>query len=102
MSLLLNQLMHVVKMNSKKEVSPESRSRIADVMKSIVTEMTSSEQIEVTYTVGENTTIYNISLPQEFRGKLIGAQGRTILALRSILTSMSGNNGFRAIIELVV
>lgn len=78
------------------------RDRIAGILKSIVQEMTSSEEIVVTYNVGEQTTIYNIALPQQFRGKLIGSQGRTILSLRSILTAMAGNHGFRAIIELVI
>lgn len=80
----------------------EVRKRLADVMVTIVKEMTSSEEISVTYSSGDKTTVYNIHLPPQFRGKLIGSQGRTILALRNILSSMAGNHGFRAIIELVV
>ncbi|MGE5085370.1 MAG: KH domain-containing protein [Bacillota bacterium] len=83
------------------EVS-QTRDRLADLMAAIVKEMTSSEEISVTYSAGDKTTVYNIHLPPQFRGKLIGSQGRTILALRNILSAMAGNHGFRAIIELVV
>jgi predicted RNA-binding protein YlqC (UPF0109 family) len=72
-------------------------------MESIVREMTScTSDLEVTFTCGDKTTIYKVLLPQEFRGKLIGAQGKNIQSLRNLLGAMAGNHGFRAIIELVV
>ncbi|MGE5086155.1 MAG: KH domain-containing protein [Bacillota bacterium] len=81
----------------------EIRERIAKIMESIVREMTScTTDLEVTFTCGEKTTIYKVLLPQEFRGKLIGAQGKNIQSLRNLLGAMAGNHGFRAIIELVV
>ncbi|MBO9667449.1 MAG: KH domain-containing protein [Bdellovibrio sp.] len=81
----------------------EVRERIAQVMAIVVKEMTSCQgDVEVTYSCGEKTTIYKVMLPQEFRGKLIGAQGKNISSLRNILGAMAGNHGFRAIIELVV
>lgn len=83
-------------------VGQEVRNRIAKIMESIVKEMTSCNSVEVTYTCGEKTTVYNVLLPQEFRGKLIGAQGKNISSLRNLLGAMGGNHGFRAIIELVV
>lgn len=81
----------------------EIRNRIAKVIESIVREMTScSKDLEVTFTCGDKTTIYKVLLPPEFRGKLIGAQGKNIQSLRNLLGAMAGNHGFRAIIELVV
>lgn len=81
----------------------EVRERIAGILKSIVQEMTSCQsELEVTFTCGEKTTIYNVNLPQQYRGKLIGSQGKNISSLRGLLTAMSGNHGFRAIIELVI
>lgn len=80
----------------------EARERLAQVMREVVEEMTSAYgKVEVTYTSGDKTTVYNVTLPQEFRGKLIGAQGKNITSLRNILGAMAGNHGFRAIIELV-
>ncbi len=80
----------------------EVRERIAKALQTVVGEMTAgSKAIEVSYTQGDKTTIYKISLPSEFRGKLIGAGGRNISSLRQIVTAMSANHGFRAIIDLV-
>ncbi|KHD88392.1 MAG: RNA-binding protein [Bdellovibrio sp. ArHS] len=79
------------------------RERLAKVLQSVIQEMTScQDNIEVTFNAGEKTTIYKVILPQEFRGKLIGSQGKNITALRNIIGAMAGNHGFRAIIELVV
>ncbi|MFV3408554.1 KH domain-containing protein [Bdellovibrio bacteriovorus] len=79
------------------------RERIAGLLRDVVKEMSGhAEGIEVCYTAGERTTVYRINMPQEHRGKLIGAQGKNITSLRNILAAMAGSNGFRAIIELVV
>jgi predicted RNA-binding protein YlqC (UPF0109 family) len=81
----------------------EARQRIGSIMATVVKEMTScTDKVEVTFSCGEKTTIYKVELPQEYRGKLIGAQGKNISSLRNILGAMAGNHGFRAIIELVV
>ncbi|WP_295899692.1 KH domain-containing protein [uncultured Bdellovibrio sp.] len=80
----------------------EIRDRLAGVLQSVIVEMTSCLEVHVTYATGDKTTIYNVSLPQEFRGKLIGSQGKNITSLRNIIGAMAGNHGFRAIIELVV
>lgn len=81
----------------------EVRERIANVLTTVVTEMTSSMAgVQVSYLHGDKTTTYKVVLADEYRGKLIGAQGKNIMALRNIVGAMAGNNGFRAIIELVV
>lgn len=80
----------------------EIRDRLAGVLQSVIVEMTSCLEVQVTYATGDKTTVYNVSLPQEFRGKLIGSQGKNITSLRNIIGAMAGNHGFRAIIELVV
>ncbi|QDK38405.1 KH domain-containing protein [Bdellovibrio sp. NC01] len=84
-------------------ISNEVRQRIAEVLTTVVTEMTSpTAGVEVTYANGDKTTTYKVVLAQEYRGKLIGSQGKNITSLRNIVGAMAGNNGFRAIIELVI
>lgn len=79
------------------------RERLAKVLESVIQEMTSCyDRVEVTFSEGEKTTIYKVNLPQEYRGKLIGSQGKNITSLRNIIGAMGGNHGFRAIIELVI
>ncbi|MGZ3769956.1 MAG: KH domain-containing protein [Bdellovibrio sp.] len=84
------------------EEKNEIRERLGKVLQSVIEEMTSChDQVEVSFTTGERTTIYKVMLPQEYRGKLIGAQGKNITSLRNIIGAMAGNHGFRAIIELI-
>ncbi|CAE80800.1 putative RNA-binding protein [Bdellovibrio bacteriovorus HD100] len=79
------------------------RERIAGLLQDVVREMAGgADGIDVRFTTGDRTTVYCINIPQEHRGKLIGAQGKNITSLRNILAAMAGSNGFRAIIELVV
>lgn len=79
------------------------RDRLAKVLESVIQEMTSCyEQVEVTFAAGDKTTVYKVTVPQEYRGKLIGSQGKNITSLRNIIGAMAGNHGFRAIIELVI
>ncbi|GEM_PF-1733583 len=79
------------------------RNKLASVLQSVIEEMTSCYGgVQVSFTAGDRTTVYKVTLPQEFRGKLIGSQGKNITSLRNIIGAMAGNHGFRAIIELVV
>lgn len=79
------------------------RKRLAEVLQSVIEEMTSCyDKVEVSFTEGDKTTVYRVVVPEEVRGKLIGAQGKNIMSLRNIIGAMSGNHGFRAIIELVI
>ncbi|WP_148278859.1 KH domain-containing protein [Bdellovibrio bacteriovorus] len=79
------------------------RERIAGLLQDVVKEMTNgADGVQVSFVSGDRTTVYHINIPQEHRGKLIGAQGKNITSLRNILAAMAGSNGFRAIIELVV
>lgn len=91
--------MAAVAVNQMEEV----RARMARVLREVVQEMTAGAAgVEVSFTTGDRTTIYRITVPQEHRGKLIGAQGKNITSLRNIVGAMAGSYGFRAIIELVV
>lgn len=80
----------------------ETKIRLAEVLKSVVQEMTSCDQVQVVFSSGEQTTIYQVIVPAEVRGKVIGIQGRNIATLRRLIFAMGKNHGFRAIIELLV
>lgn len=88
--------------NENLRATEDIRVHLGHVLKGIVLEMTSCADLEVNFVSGENTTIYTVKLPQQFRGKLIGAQGKNITSLRNIVGAMAGNHGFRAVIELVL
>lgn len=90
-------------MAEKGSTVTDIRKRLAEILQSVIEEMTSCySEVEVDFTEGDKTTIYRVVVPMEVRGKLIGAQGKNITSLRNIIGAMSGNHGFRAIIELVI
>ncbi|WP_373999234.1 KH domain-containing protein [Bdellovibrio bacteriovorus] len=78
------------------DVRESLRSVLESVVKKIVT---TPENIKVTYSVGERTTIYQIETVQTEYGRLVGSQGRMINALRTVIAGMAGTHGFRAILN---
>ena len=60
------------------------------------------DQVEVTEMVGEQTTVYELKVAKEDLGKVIGKQGRTANALRTILTGTSTKLRKRTVLEIVM
>ncbi len=59
------------------------------------------EQVEVVEIVGNQTTVLELSVADGDLGKVIGKQGRTAQAIRTILSAGSGKRGKRYILEIV-
>lgn len=59
------------------------------------------EQVKVTEVEGENTSVIELSVAKEDIGKVIGKQGRTARALRTILTAASAKIKKRAVLEII-
>ena len=59
------------------------------------------EQVKVTVTEGEKTSVIELSVAKEDLGKVIGKQGRTARALRTILTAASTKIKKRAVLEII-
>jgi predicted RNA-binding protein YlqC (UPF0109 family) len=59
------------------------------------------EDVTVTPVEREGTTIYEVRLHPEDVGKVIGRQGMTINAIRSLLLSGSARKGLRCSLEIV-
>lgn len=59
------------------------------------------EQVKVTEVEGENTSVIELSVAKEDLGKVIGKQGRTARALRTILTAASAKIKKRAALEII-
>lgn len=58
------------------------------------------EDIAVTCTVGERTTIYKVDCHPKSLGQLIGAKGKNISGLRAVISAMMACKGIRAIVEI--
>ncbi len=60
-----------------------------------------SDQVEVNEVVGENTTVIELKVAKSDLGKVIGKEGRTARALRTILNGASTKLKKRTVLEIV-
>lgn len=59
------------------------------------------ESVSVRETEGEKTTIIELRVAQEDLGKVIGKQGRTARAMRTILNAAGTKLGKRCVMEIL-
>lgn len=59
------------------------------------------EQVKVVEVEGERTSVIELSVAKEDLGKIIGKQGRTARALRTILTAASTKLKKRSVLEII-
>ncbi|MDO8426587.1 MAG: KH domain-containing protein [Deltaproteobacteria bacterium] len=59
------------------------------------------DKVKVTEIVGEKTSVIELAVAKEDLGKVIGKQGRTARALRTILTAASTKLRKRSVLEII-
>ena len=59
------------------------------------------EQVEIREVVGENTTVIELKVAKEDLGKVIGKQGRTARAVRTVLNGASTKIRRRTVLEII-
>lgn len=59
------------------------------------------EEVEVTEVEGEQTTVIELKVAKEDLGKVIGKEGRTARALRTILGAASTKLRRRSVLEII-
>jgi predicted RNA-binding protein YlqC (UPF0109 family) len=57
--------------------------------------------VKISEIVGEQTTVFELVVAKEDLGKVIGKQGKTAKALRTILTAASTKLRKRSVLEIV-
>ena len=73
--------------------------RLIDQMARMLVDL--SDQVSVNEIVGENTTVIELKVAKEDLGKVIGKQGRTARAIRTILNGASTKLRKRTVLEIV-
>lgn len=68
------------------------------VIKSLVDK---PEEVDIQAVDGEKATVYELRLNKSDIGKVIGKNGRTIQAIRTLLTGASAKLGRRAVLEII-
>jgi predicted RNA-binding protein YlqC (UPF0109 family) len=59
------------------------------------------ESVAVTEVVGEKTTVYELRVSESDLGKVIGKQGKTARAMRTILSAAGTKVGKRCVLEIL-
>ena len=59
------------------------------------------DQVDIREVDGERVIVFELRLNPTDIGKVIGKSGRTITAIRTLLTSAAAKNGKRAMIEII-
>ncbi len=59
------------------------------------------EEVQVTAVAGEKTTVYELRVGDGDLGKIIGKHGRTIRAIRTLLSAASTKENKRAVLEIL-
>jgi hypothetical protein len=73
-----------------------------DLIKCIVQALVDNpEQVEVSEVEGDNVLVLELRVAKEDIGKVIGKQGRTAQAIRSILSAVSGKVKKRIVFEIL-
>lgn len=59
------------------------------------------EQVDCTEVIGEQTSVIELRVAKEDLGKVIGKQGKTAKAMRTILSAASSKLHKRAVLEII-
>ena len=59
------------------------------------------EQVDIREVDGERVVVFEVRLNPTDIGKVIGKSGRTITAIRTLLTSAAAKHGKRAMLEII-
>ncbi|MBZ0253847.1 MAG: KH domain-containing protein [Candidatus Methylomirabilis sp.] len=59
------------------------------------------DEVTVTEMDGERTSVIELGAPPEDLGKIIGKQGRTIRAIRTVMAAASAKKGKRAVLDIL-
>ena len=59
------------------------------------------DQVEIREVVGEKTTVLELRVAKEDLGKVIGKQGKTARAMRTILNANANKLKKRAVLEII-
>ena len=68
------------------------------IAKSLVDQL---DAVKVTEVTGERTSVIELSVAEEDMGKIIGKQGRTVSAIRTIFNAASRKQKKRTILEII-
>ena len=83
-------------------MADKAAGQLADLISQIAQSLVDyPDQVQVNEIIGENTTVIELKVAKEDLGKIIGKQGRTARAVRTILNGASTKLRQRTVLEIV-
>jgi predicted RNA-binding protein YlqC (UPF0109 family) len=79
--------------------NPSELSKLIEVIAKCLVDF--PDQVSVNEVVGENTTVLELKVAKQDLGKIIGKQGRTAQAIRTVLNGASTKLRKRTVLEIV-
>jgi predicted RNA-binding protein YlqC (UPF0109 family) len=90
--------MQLLKRKRQTERNTEMKEFIENIVRSLVD---NPDQVTVKEVVGSRTTVYELRVAQGDLGKVIGKNGQTAKAIRTLLAASSARQGKRAVLEIL-
>jgi predicted RNA-binding protein YlqC (UPF0109 family) len=82
--------------------APGSTDNMKDLIEYIAKALVDApDEVNVNEVVGEKTSVLELSVAKEDLGKVIGKQGRTARAIRTILSAASTKIRKRSVLEII-
>jgi uncharacterized protein len=82
--------------------APGSTDNMKDLIEYIAKALVDApDQVKVTEVEGEKTSVIELTVAKEDLGKVIGKQGRTARAIRTILSAASTKIRKRSVLEII-
>ena len=82
--------------------APESTDNVKDLIEYIAKALVDQpDQVKVSEVEGEKTSVIELTVAKEDLGKVIGKQGRTARAIRTILSAASTKIRKRSVLEII-
>ena len=76
--------------------------KVSDLIKLIVSSLVDSpDDIGITEVAGDSTTVYELRVAKDDLGKIIGKQGKTAKAIRTLLGAAAAKDKRRAVLEII-
>lgn len=83
-------------------MSTESVDKLRDLIEHIVRSLVDHpDQVRVTEVDGEKTVVFELRCHPDDIGKVIGRNGKTVSAIRTLLTTAAARQNRRAMLEVV-
>lgn len=80
----------------------ERTTAMKEYLEQIVTHLVDNpDKVDVREVSGSRTTVYELRVAQSDLGKVIGKQGQTAKAIRTIIAAAAARRGQRAVLEIL-